>query len=329
MEMSFKQFTYVILCHRYPNQVLELTNRIRRLSPEANVLVRHDQPPGFLDSERVRAAGGDLLVSAIRVRWGEWSMVEATLEALETARSLNNSDWIVVISGQDWPVKALAQWEQSIRRSSADAIVSAQALPVAIRSFRLADDDHIMLRYNYCWQRIPHRLSKCIPTVPKRAAEILWSRTLFHVRTPLRLAVSHGDAQSLWAYRPKDTPFSDAFRCFKGHQWFAVSARAHRHLVAAIEQRPALVKHYSHTIVPDESFIQTIIANDVELDIIDTPISWTKWTKGAMHPDTLTYDDLHTAFSSRSPFVRKVAPELFDDLQRIDELVDRQTVLHG
>jgi hypothetical protein len=256
-------------------------------------------------------------------------MVEATLEALENARSLYNSDWIVVISGQDWPVKPLAQWEQSIRGSRADAIVSAKVLPAAIRRFRLAADDHTMIRYHYCWQRIPHQLSKRVPGVAKRAAELLWYSTLFHMRTPLRFAVSHGDAQSLWGYRPKETPFTNTFRCFKGHQWFAVSALAYRHLVAAIKQQPAVVKHYSHTIIPDESFIQTVLANNAELNIVDTPISWTKWTKNAMHPDALSYDDLPTAFSSRSPFVRKVSPDLFKELKRIDELVDRQAALNG
>src|SRR4051794_19331478 len=104
-------FCYVVMSHREPHQVLALVRRIRELSPDAHVLVRHDQSASRLAASDVEAAGGRLGKSEAPVTWGDWSQMRATLEAFDEACERAEPDWLVFISGQDWPVRDLADWE--------------------------------------------------------------------------------------------------------------------------------------------------------------------------------------------------------------------------
>ncbi len=80
--------------------------------PLAHVLVRS---AGTLLSDQDAAdLGIALLRSEIRVRWGDWSLTAAAVEALTTAQRLWDPDHVVLVSGQDHPVTDLAAWESGL-----------------------------------------------------------------------------------------------------------------------------------------------------------------------------------------------------------------------
>lgn len=109
-----RRLTYVAMSYRDFEIVQRLAERIREVSPSANVVVRHDVRHGDLD--RSTLAGAVYRPSAARLLWGHWSMVEAQVAEMRWVRERLDPDWLVFISGQDFPVGQLAVLGGGTRR---------------------------------------------------------------------------------------------------------------------------------------------------------------------------------------------------------------------
>src|ERR1700722_4053797 len=71
-------FAYLLLTHKDARHVEGLADRILDLSPGAQIVVHHDA--GANDLPWRGAPSGPIhLVERSRVKWGDWSMIEATL----------------------------------------------------------------------------------------------------------------------------------------------------------------------------------------------------------------------------------------------------------
>ena len=97
------------------------------------------------------------------------------------------------------------------------------------------------------------------------------------------------------------TPFSKGATCFKGSQWFAASQKA----VQTLIRQTRLVKYYRRSLIPDESFVQTVLLNTPELRVCNADLWFTRWQRDADHPDVLTADDVPDAIASGKLFARK------------------------
>jgi hypothetical protein len=122
-EMAGALFCYVIMAHTDAPGVLRLVARIRELSPEAAIVVRHEDP-ALIGPAELGPLGAIDLRSDVRVRWGSWTMVRAMLEALTAAAALTAADHITLISGQDYPIRDLARWERELAATGAQAVLA-------------------------------------------------------------------------------------------------------------------------------------------------------------------------------------------------------------
>ncbi|HEY7946227.1 MAG TPA: beta-1,6-N-acetylglucosaminyltransferase, partial [Acidimicrobiales bacterium] len=109
------------------------------------------------------------------------------------------------------------------------------------------------------------------------------------------------------------TPFVDGWRCYKGSQWMALSRPAVRSVLEVMERRPELARYYATTLVPDESFFQTILRNQADLRGCDARLSFTRWSgSGAAHPKVLRSADVDAALASGCAFARKFDADIDD-----------------
>src|SRR3954454_1360601 len=138
---------YVISSYRNPGQVLRLVSALRE-GPEAEVVVRHDQRRTALSRGDVEDRGGHLLEDGIDVRWGEFSYLRVLLGAFEWALERLQPDWIVVLSGEDYPLRPPADIEARLGPTPADAFLSAAwELPTGHRPEPPVEE--FFLRYAY------------------------------------------------------------------------------------------------------------------------------------------------------------------------------------
>ena len=285
---------YVVMAHTAPAAVAARVRRLRDLSPAAHVLVR--SAGVLLPDEDAAALGIAVLRSGIRVRWGDFSLTAAALEALGTAQRLWDPDHVVLVSGQDHPVTDLAAWEAGL--AGVDAVL------------RRDPRDH-SARWRNCWHVLP----------AQDALGPLWSGLAgASRRLPLASGLNRAGGRTWVAHHPRSglppVPY------VKGSFWCVLS-RAALAAVAEAAADPAVGGWFATTLLPDEAFVHSVLAARPDLRTVAGPTSFTVFpTAGSAHPRELGADDVDAALAGGAPFARKVVGVSGEFTRRVDAAVD-------
>lgn len=311
---------YVVLSHRDWNQVRRLTDAILRSTPNARVLIAHDAR-----AEDFPVDPGDARVKIFRhglaTDWGSWEIVEATLRAFERVRTLWDPQLVTLISGQDYPLRRLDEWEE---QALAAPSWIGESTPLRYRAYwgrRHGEGDDRWARYAFRWFRAP--LAGRGPALPAaafrarmRSAVALRLEPVVGVR---RLARGRGRVYGIRRFR---TPFGPDRPACIGSQWLALRRRE---LDALLDHDLApgspLRRLYRHTIIPDESALITPLT--WRSPPSDLPrVSAYRWDPTADTMRTWTIDDLPALLASGSPFCRKIDPDRSAELMAaLDEVI--------
>lgn len=290
---------YLLLSHKAPDQVAALAHRVLELSPTAHVVVHHDRR-----ADTVPWAGPPParvhLIDRAPVVWGGWSIVEATVRLVGAALERLDADWFVVLSGEHWPVADLAAWEASFLGSGADAFMPAVRLPRRLR-FGRADPDgnRFLARCVHHWATVPRPRSdtahKALSALSKLS---MYTHPLVKLEFSLR-------SEAWFVGLPRRRGPVGGWTLHKGTEWIAVNRRS---ATALLEVDPAVTAWFRRSHIPDESYIQSVLAHTPGLVIDDSLVTWVP-----PEPETptarwmlLTLDQLPLIEASGAAFARKV-----------------------
>lgn len=301
---------YLVLSHTDPPLVARLVDRLLRGDPDCVVVVDHqaDGPPlSLTPSPRLH-----LRRSARPGGWGGFGLVAAVLDALVWMRSELDPDWVVLLSGQDYPAVPPAQTAARLRSDGHDAYVElwhdlAGPPATVVQRWWHA-------RYFFRWSLTPLNL----PARGEGLREGLQRRISFAQPWVFIWSLQRGGGTRI-GLRRRRTPFGPGFTCRGGSQWFALSRKALASVIDQVERRPEIVRHYRRTLIPDESFFNTLIANDPDLRLADSNLHFWRFDgPGDSHAAVLEPADLPAIERSGRPFVRKVDAdgELVAELDR-------------
>jgi hypothetical protein len=261
-------------------------------------------------------------VSEIRCRWGHWSLIEASLEAFRRAAELHDPEWIVLISGQDYPIRSLEAWEATLLTGEDDAVLESDALvqgPPGIRPGSNAE--RLRMRYTHRWYWLP-RLN-VIPRLPRpvtQSVRRVWFRCFYPLQAVMVLHQLPRREGWVLGIRRSDVPWSKDMPVYKGSQWIALSRRAY---AECIDGRTAggLRDYFARTLVPDEAYFHTLLASTPGMRIRHEPVTWVTWDSDVdPHPHVIDQPSLAMALDSGAPFARKfdesAHPGILDRLDR-------------
>jgi hypothetical protein len=310
------RWAYLLLSHKNPRQVEDLTGRILDLSPTACVVIHHDLRGGAMPWDgqpptRVH------FVERIPVEWGGWSIVEATMRMICFAQEQLDIDWMVIVSGEHWPVTDLADWEARVATSASDALMPAELLPTRPHfGRRNADANRDLARCILRWRAVrrPRRAA-----LHRALAALSKVSNLTHPVFKLEFS-QRNDAWFVGVARRRG-PLK-GWDLYKGPEWFACNSRSARVLMQADKEVTTWFKR-SH--IPDESSFQSLLRHDNQLTVSCALVTWVppqppSPTSGWM---LLKPNELDQAVSSGAAFARKLDPERNPDVRAaIDELVD-------
>ena len=113
---------FLVVSHRNPGQVLRLVRALRE-GDDTAVLVHHDQRREPLDRDALEDAGGRLAHYGLSVEWGNVAYTEMLLRALSQLTEELDPDWVAVVSGQDYPLRPLSDFERHLARSPHHALL--------------------------------------------------------------------------------------------------------------------------------------------------------------------------------------------------------------
>jgi len=91
------------------------------------VWLRHDYSKASLHTERIADMSAVILPPTTPVTWGDFSFVDVLLESLRAIEAREDYSWIVILSGQDYPIRPLADLERHLHELDADALLEQTA----------------------------------------------------------------------------------------------------------------------------------------------------------------------------------------------------------
>lgn len=286
---------YLIAAHAEP---LLLARQVRALSaPWARIFI-HIDAAAAIAPFRAALAGLDvvLLEDRVRVEWGGFSQVEASLRMMRAALATGAARH-VLLSGVCYPLVGNAALRDAMMDETVE-FIEAFAMPNRVR-------DKPITRLSR-WSIEGGRRRK-----GTRAAAI---RLL---NAALRVVPQRDVEGALQGLRPQ-----------AGSNWWALTRKAVQHIFETLEARPALVALYRYSLCPDESLFQTILANSRFAPRLAGTATFADWSNGARSPRLLTPRHLDWLLDGAPPpagiaagkylFARKFSPGDESLLDRID-----------
>jgi hypothetical protein len=277
------------------------------MQPESPLVVHHDRFRSSWEPGLVAGVGGvDVLTSDAPVSWGDFSIVDATWKTLSWTIEHRDFDWVVFLSEQDYPVAPLEKLEATLAASGVDAFIEARILDRIEDAELKMDCDR---RYNYRYSalprpglmaRLPPRLRRPLADTANYMNFVLYKLqrkvTVYRYPDPLPMRLG---------VRPKHSPFSASFPCWYGSQWMALSRHAAETLDRFVGERADVVRHYSRTVIPDESATATIVCNDPSLAVRHEHLHYIRFSANHGHPDVFGIGDVDELVTSGRFFARK------------------------
>lgn len=287
------EITYLILCHKDPASVERLIDRLD--SPGVSFMVHPDAKAGeFPLKERPNLT---VLEKSRRVSvgWGDFGMIRAELELIDSYLASGAEGYAVLLSGQDYPIRPNAEIRSFFAGQDRDYI---SILP------------HELQRYRRCSKRndINYR-----PWMFRQTFAVRLLRNLY-------IALTGGYYRTFGCFRRENTT---GLTFEFGSQWWALRTETLRWIKGFIEERPQVTEFFSKAMVPDECFFQTVFAASPFAGTAANTVTYTNWDGGGHHPKTLTEEDLAVLINSRSClFARKFDPGVSDGLKdRLDKMI--------
>lgn len=283
---------YLIQSHGEPGQVCRLVATIKRSSPGAKVLVVHDARRSALEP-RWDWHDIEVINRRERVERGEFSVLSPLLAGLEKLLGSRGArwdfDWLVYLSGQDYPVRPLADFEASLASTPHQGFLTHWDVDGPDNPWR---PRQARTRYYAQYRRLPDWTLG-----PLKAARFLGKAT------PLRFHLHYGP---FVGWQPRHTPFEGGARCYGGSQWWTLSRPAVEHLWQAVASDDRLVQWFRKTIAPCEALVPTVLVNSGRFDLHPDSRRFVDF-EGSRdgRPRTLNENDLPRIAAGRFDFARK------------------------
>lgn len=222
------RIAYIILAHRLIEQVARL---IRVLSAPDDTFFVHidkkaDHQAGVnLLSTLMSSVGPDADVRPVKRHscfWGNWSLIGATLEAMQAViDSEIQYERVVLLSGQDYPIKSRAYIK--------DFFVHHREAEF-VESFSLATKNR--------WTE--------------------WGGQYSDISRAWHL---HLSVRSHWLHIPIRRKIPLGWVPHGGSQWWCLTRPAVEYILQLLSSHPEVSRYFRRSFIPDEMFFQTVLAN--------------------------------------------------------------------
>jgi hypothetical protein len=225
-------------------------------------------------------------------------------------------DWLITITGLSYSIKPLQEFEAMLAQLKYDAFVY---------HFDAFDPGHWPLgtsttRYLFRYFKLPRFVYYYKVPAPIRNFLGGLRAWLSRSQPLVRIVPMPRGAPTRFGIRRLRPPLGRDFRLYGGRQMLNVNQRTLQRILGFLEAHPEWISYNRRVLIPDESFFNSIVANDAGINLCDATLRYIQWPKAhAASGAVIEVADLDKVFASEAPFGLKfdiwVCPEA---LQAVD-----------
>jgi len=284
------KIAFILLCHKDPDAIVFQAQQLTAVGDYISIHFDASAPKAWFDKIKLALKDNPNVTYArkrIKCGWGEWSLVQATLHAVQAAvDAFPRATHFYMVSGDCMAIKSSRYAKRFLDANDVDYI----------ESFDFFDSDWIKTGFK---------------------EERLIYRHWFNERTQKRLFY-----WSFWTQRKlglKRSVPSD-IQVQIGSQWWCLRRRTVEWLLDFLRRRNDVKKFFKTTWIPDETFFQTLVRHLVPDQEIETrTLTFLMFTDYGM-PVTFYNDHYDLLLSQDCLFARKVSPEAKELKRRLGRL---------
>ena len=291
------QKNYLILAHRNPEQLCQM---IKALDDGNSKFFIHLDAKTPIGPFAVQLQGEHIVFIPQRERcvWGGFSIVIATIYLMESAAQANSKGFFILMSGQDYPIKPIAELDAFLQKNSECDFMSFLPLEAwGNWNSKMVKDK---LKHYQILHSERRGNSDCYPPFFRSSIgqkiTILW-----HL---LKRRISKKNFKIIYKAQERKAPF---IQQYAGSQWWAFCEKTFYTLLTYIqENRQILDDYFQYTSCPDEIYFQSILVNlqtthkDIKIKPSLTYVNWER--KGVELPVLFKEDDFEELTSQKEKF---------------------------
>ncbi|KAA6431534.1 beta-1,6-N-acetylglucosaminyltransferase [Dyadobacter flavalbus] len=276
------KIAHLILAHSQPAQLERLIDSLQH--ENAYFFIHIDRKVKSSHFSFLASRNRVFLISnRERVRWGAYSMVQATLNGfLAIAGSGIAIDVVNLLSGSDYPLKSAEEIHDFFAKNPDKNFMEYRFIPEEWKEAETRFTEYHLTNYHFRGKTMLQR----------------WMNKFFPARKMPDLLVPVGKSQ-----------------------WLSITMEAVQFILNYLDEHPEVVRFFKLTWAPDEIIFQTILYNSTfRSKLINNNLRYIDWSAGNASPKTLDYEDVDKLLASRALFARKFDmarhPEIFDMLDK-------------
>ncbi|MEO8242402.1 MAG: DUF5928 domain-containing protein, partial [bacterium] len=284
------KIAYILLCHKDPEGIIA---QAQRLTAAGDCMAIHfDARAKREDYDMIRTSLGanpSVAFAAKRIKcgWGAWSLVQATIHAVEAAvEAFPRATHFYMLSGDCMPTKTAEYAHAFLEAEEVDYVESfdffaSDWIKTGIKEERLI--------YRHWFNERSHKS---------------WFYTSMNLQRRFGLT--------------RKVPADIQMQI--GSQWWCLRRRTMEWVLDFIKKRPDVMRFFRTTWIPDETFFQTIVRHLVpEQEIRNRTLTFLMFTDYGM-PVTFYNDQYDLLVSQDYLFARKISPEARELKNRLGNL---------
>ncbi|MGB8622523.1 MAG: DUF5928 domain-containing protein [Paracoccaceae bacterium] len=284
------RIAYILLCHKDPDAIIQQAERLTAVGDYMAIHFDARAPKADFDRIVTSLKDNPNVVFArkrIRCGWGEWSLVKASLLAVEAAEhAFPRATHFYMLSGDCMPIKTAEYAHEFLDADDVDYIESFDFFASDWIKTGMKGD-RLIYRHFFNERR--------------NKALFYWS-----VSMQQRLGLK------------RDIP-SD-LQIMIGSQWWCLRRRTIEAVLAFCRERPDVMRFFRTTWIPDETFFQTLVRHLVpEPEIRSRTLTFLIFSDYGM-PVSFHNDHYDLLLSQDFLFARKISSEAHELKRRLGAL---------
>jgi hypothetical protein len=306
---------YIILAHKEPGQLCRVVEKLR--TANTFFYIHIDRSQDITPFEEVLKDKPNVMFLAKKNRiastWGSPGLVKATLQAMRAIVKDNRSGYVVLLSGQCYPIKSNQSIAEFLEKNNGYNFIEGFELP------------------DYRWPSSTIRMQYYAFFLSRKKEDFITAPSFWDLPMSKLFTISTLKKYlKIFLHRPLQTAvlfrkrrFPKKLKPFGGMQWWALPIETVKFIIKYVDDNPAYSRYHAFTLFSDEIFFHTLVHNFCPK--VKSPIMFSSWSEDEASPSPATITTAHfeELKHRRELFARKFD---YDKDLKVLDLIDQHTV---